>query len=351
MKTCCPGCQTVFRVSSEQLKARAGKVRCGQCRKVFNAIEGLVDDREAVVSAPLAAAPDDGEGSTATPTVAVLLRQQEAGDGSLELPAASSAAASRDGDIAEAIPGSEPAASLAASPPDSTPDSPPDSPPDSTLELPPDLPVITATPAEPAAMPASAALASIGMVVPGETREAAGHDRWLEGAISKPVSATAGKRPSGPFVIAIVLLLLLLIGQLIFHFRGTIVLIAPSLRPALAVLSTALGTTIPLPRHADLVSIEASDLQSEAGRNKLLALQATLRNRASYAQALPAIELTLTAADDKAVVRRVFMPEEYLPPSALAEGSFPANGDLDVRLTLDAKEVDAAGYRLYVFYP
>lgn len=347
MKTCCPGCQTVFRVSSEQLKARAGKVRCGQCRKVFNAIEGLVDDGEAVVSAPLAAAPDGGEGSTATPTVAVLLRQQEADDGSLELPAASSASASRDGDVAEALTGSEPA----ASPPDSPPDSTPDSPLDSTLELPPDLPVITATPAEPAAMPESAALASIGMVVPGETREAAGHDRWLEGAISKPVSATAGKRPSGPFVIAIVLLLLLLIGQLIFHFRGTIVLIAPSLRPALAVLSTALGTTIPLPRHADLVSIEASDLQSEAGRNKLLALQATLRNRASYAQALPAIELTLTAADDKAVVRRVFMPEEYLPPSALAEGSFPANGDLDVRLTLDAKEVDAAGYRLYVFYP
>ncbi|HRI91316.1 MAG TPA: zinc-ribbon domain-containing protein, partial [Accumulibacter sp.] len=30
MKTCCPGCQTIFRVTPEQLKARAGKVRCGR---------------------------------------------------------------------------------------------------------------------------------------------------------------------------------------------------------------------------------------------------------------------------------------------------------------------------------
>ncbi|HRQ95444.1 MAG TPA: zinc-ribbon domain-containing protein, partial [Candidatus Accumulibacter phosphatis] len=44
MRTCCPTCQTVFRVTSEQLRLRAGKVRCGQCRAVFNAIDNLADD-------------------------------------------------------------------------------------------------------------------------------------------------------------------------------------------------------------------------------------------------------------------------------------------------------------------
>jgi len=44
MLTCCPSCATAFRVSAEQLKAKQGKVRCGQCRQVFNALDTLVDE-------------------------------------------------------------------------------------------------------------------------------------------------------------------------------------------------------------------------------------------------------------------------------------------------------------------
>ena len=44
MKTRCPECLTTFRVSPEQLKARAGKVRCGQCQQVFNALDNMVDE-------------------------------------------------------------------------------------------------------------------------------------------------------------------------------------------------------------------------------------------------------------------------------------------------------------------
>jgi predicted Zn finger-like uncharacterized protein len=50
MKTACPNCQTVFRVTSEQLRARAGKVRCGRCQNVFNALDSLLDDSEPVTS-------------------------------------------------------------------------------------------------------------------------------------------------------------------------------------------------------------------------------------------------------------------------------------------------------------
>ncbi|HRL77103.1 MAG TPA: zinc-ribbon domain-containing protein, partial [Candidatus Accumulibacter phosphatis] len=48
----------MFRVTSEQLRLRAGKVRCGQCRAVFNAIDNLADDAgDALpVTAPAAAA-------------------------------------------------------------------------------------------------------------------------------------------------------------------------------------------------------------------------------------------------------------------------------------------------------
>lgn len=43
LTTNCPTCATAFRVTPEQLKARAGKVRCGHCNAVFNALESLND--------------------------------------------------------------------------------------------------------------------------------------------------------------------------------------------------------------------------------------------------------------------------------------------------------------------
>jgi len=43
LTTNCPSCGTAFRVTPEQLKARAGKVRCGHCQAVFNALESLND--------------------------------------------------------------------------------------------------------------------------------------------------------------------------------------------------------------------------------------------------------------------------------------------------------------------
>jgi predicted Zn finger-like uncharacterized protein len=40
--TRCPGCNTIFRVTPPQLELRAGQVRCGQCRTVFNGIASMV---------------------------------------------------------------------------------------------------------------------------------------------------------------------------------------------------------------------------------------------------------------------------------------------------------------------
>ncbi len=40
--TRCPGCTTIFRVMESQLALRAGQVRCGHCRTVFNGRENLI---------------------------------------------------------------------------------------------------------------------------------------------------------------------------------------------------------------------------------------------------------------------------------------------------------------------
>ncbi len=61
MLTQCPGCQTVFRVTSTILRAAHGQVRCGRCNHQFDAIEQLLDGEEPQVEA----APSETQPSTA----------------------------------------------------------------------------------------------------------------------------------------------------------------------------------------------------------------------------------------------------------------------------------------------
>lgn len=186
---------------------------------------------------------------------------------------------------------------------------------------------------------------------PKSAADGPGYGRWLARVTGTGAAPVDSGAPAKSLGVAALFLALLLAGQLVFHFRTAIAIATPSLRPALAALSEAFGSEIPLPRHAEMISIEASDLQSEPGRGRLLALQATLRNGAGYAQAYPALELSLTDTTDKVILRRVLLPDEYLPPALLAERSFAPNADVDVRLWLEARDVQAAGYRLYLFYP
>jgi hypothetical protein len=84
---------------------------------------------------------------------------------------------------------------------------------------------------------------------------------------------------------------------------------------------------------------------------KQLQLVATLRNRAGFAQEYPHLELTLTDATDKALLRRALAPADYLPADKPAAAGFAASGELTVSLNLAVRDVAPVGYRLYVFYP
>lgn len=61
MFTCCPQCETVFRVTANQLRAARGDVRCGNCAHVFNAMEYLADELPQLdeEDAPAASTPAD----------------------------------------------------------------------------------------------------------------------------------------------------------------------------------------------------------------------------------------------------------------------------------------------------
>ena len=151
--------------------------------------------------------------------------------------------------------------------------------------------------------------------------------------------------------IGVPLLTLLLVLQALFHFRDALAAYVPSTRPLLARACALAGCAVRPLRDVSVLAIDASDLQADPAHRGLLILTATLRNRAPYAIGYPYLELTLTDAQDKAVVRRALAPADYASGTANTANGIPGNGEVPVKLFIDASATTQAGYRLYLFFP
>ena len=181
------------------------------------------------------------------------------------------------------------------------------------------------------------------------------------GSVSRPgagprkaPAAASSDAPSGHgrlWAFASALALVALAGQLAFRFRSELVLVWPSAKPAVARWCAELGCELPLPKRAELMSIEASDLQADAANPGVMVLTATLRNRAAFPQQYPSLELTLTDAQDQAIARRVLYARDYLGRAASSDSGFAGNSELPVRVYIEAAALKPVGYRLYLFYP
>ena len=142
-----------------------------------------------------------------------------------------------------------------------------------------------------------------------------------------------------------------LVTQGAWHYRDAIAAHWPSTRPMLSRLCATAGCTIRPLRDIAWLSIDASDLQADAAHKGLLTLAATVRNRANYAVAYPHLELTLTDAQDNVVVRRALAPPEYAGGTVDVGAGIARNGEVAVKLFIDASATTQAGYRVYLFYP
>src|SRR2546428_12612830 len=157
-------------------------------------------------------------------------------------------------------------------------------------------------------------------------------------------------RPSRLWWVASVFLLLALAAQGGYQYRGEIAVFLPEAKPLVQRICAELGCDVPLPRRAELLRIESSDPQADGAHPSVMVLTATLRNRASFIQAFPALELTLTDAQDQTVARRVLMPRDYAPQGTGQEPGFAAGGELQIRVHIEAAALKPTGYRLYLFY-
>lgn len=149
---------------------------------------------------------------------------------------------------------------------------------------------------------------------------------------------------------AVALLSIVLLTQLVYAFRTSLAIAMPSLRPTLERACALAGCTVPLPKRTDALAIESSDLQLDPKRPGVIVLTAALRNRGSMLVALPALELTLTNAQDQPIARRILLPKDYLERAAEASAGMRASSEVNVRIELATSELKPAGYRLFLFY-
>ncbi|TYC60161.1 DUF3426 domain-containing protein [Zoogloea oleivorans] len=428
----CPACSTTFRVRPEQLSARQGRVRCGQCNHAFNALESVVDESpladatpapvilptgietslfvleeklpdeevpppvEATVSddytwppeidapaeatepaAPLAIdipplPPVDTEFPNEPPT---FLLQEDTEPEFREEPAF---AAHQDdaewleptGEIgAEAAQEWPPADTEAEDifapamefplPDDETPRAIEEVPAPQPFETAPPLPdthqgpvdfdalIHTRDVTQPLISPLARPHRSDEPALPIE------EEPEEDPADAPAVSEESGVSPAlrqAAWSAGATLLFLALLAQGVLVLRDEIVQSTPQMRPFMESLCAGLGCELPLPRDPAAIAIESSDIQPDAGREAFFTLHATLRNRAEFQQAWPHLEITLTDARDKALVRRVLEPIQWLPTDAPRD-AFPARREVVTRVTFEAPGVAAAGYRVYAFYP
>jgi len=352
--TSCPACGTMFRVVPDQLKISEGWVRCGHCSEVFDATAHLSD--ESILAEPATA---------------------QAAPRPMQPPAP----------LVEAPPpATEPPAPVVAAPPQaqgaSAPDAAAAEPVGPMLRRPERTPEAPAPEADSSYFGDSQALepspldspfvfrrsgfvgaeyeASVLPPEPPESvaREQEDEDREDEAAeIVENVSFVRQarrrafwKRPLVRIALAFTSLLLaaLLLVQLAWQDRDRLALAQPALRPALQRLCDLMQCTLGPPRRIEAIVIESSGFNRL--RNDTYRLAFTLRNSAGVQVALPALELTVTDAQDQAVARRVLTPADL----GAAGEAIPAGGEwartFGVVLTMPGS-ARVAGYRLLAFYP
>lgn len=314
--TTCVKCAAQFKVSTDQLNSRSGRVMCGRCRHVFNAFESLervdstfgeLDDFSDTESTTPPSRPDK---SAATGSAPVLEYDPAFVPGPRSVP--------HIGPLSEpfSAPLSEPLPSIQPDGPRSQP-------------LPPAF--LQASPDE-NALPATNAQAP-----------------YRFAPVAKP--APPASPPSRAWGFLAFLAGAALAVQVLYVWRSELVSRYPDLRPYLAKACDFAGCSLPWGRDQTALKVENSDLIEELNRRGRFLLTATIANRASAVQDFPHLELSLTDTANQTLVRRVLAPAEYLGRQLARGEGMDANSVTQINVRLEANAASAAGYHVELFYP
>lgn len=330
--TLCPHCNTRFKIAAEQLEAHQGMVRCGNCLQAFDARPGFIPAQpNPQLELPMLneAAEPELPAAEAMPSadIAAAIEEAALAEDTGLIDAIPSA-------VEEAAPAEAPGLIDATQPADeaAVESEPLEIPQGDLLDFHQPIAETEALPEEPAATTLAEQVAIVQDEVEEDKPAPAAYRRW-------------------PWAVAASLLSLVLLAQAAYFYRVEIAARLPGLKPALIGYCKLLGCSVPLPQETDLMSIESSDLEADPEHVNQITLNALLRNRASYPQAFPYLELTLNDTQDKPLARRIFKPKDYLPPQENEQVGMLPNHELVVKLYLGTADLRPTGYRLVLHYP
>ena len=396
LATKCPQCGALFRVVADQLKLRGGLVRCGQCRAVFDAIGSLtyVDDsalaQTRTVSAltqPLikpmpSATPRASRTEPTEPTSRAASTPTRRGPRTRPPPATMGESKQALGPattlrIAPTAPATLANAALRRSAP--LPATPPvrkersedeaqrrsrikrERALQEQAESVEGVPTLIA-PGGREQFNAASIVDGIEVIelaaLPAETEAQPVRPTHQSVAEEEPefIRSSAAPERRGFSVVfggGTLVLIALILVQLAVIFRAELLARAPQARDALVQLCGVFGCTVGWPMQVDQLAVIGSELQAIPGTD-VLELTAVIRNRATFRQALPAVEVTLTDSRNRPIARKVFTPADYLAaagePSSRIDDGFASGSDYTIRLFFEARGVQAAGFLVYPFF-
>ena len=328
--TSCPQCATIFVVRPEQLAAQKGKVRCGHCQQVFNALDSLQEP----VSNASAAESTLPFGSVTEAAVDALSDKNSAGEIDNGISSIPPDAARQEAEaVSEVNTAPEPQTELKQD----------------IAELPVPDPADPSIhqPIQPSIDAPEKKAASRYGNRSSKTQPSTLADVEIEGKLQQIRRRKVNK-------VSLILLCLILVLaatlQSIYFMRTTIISQWPVLKPDFIAACKFLGCTVELAANADLLTVDDSDLHEDTERPGLIRLSTTLINNAAFRQRYPLLELTLTDANETPVLRRTFKPAEYLPPSTNISNGLSAGEEIHINLALTSEEKSVSGYRVYITY-
>lgn len=380
--TRCPACETAFYVAHEQLAAYRGDVRCGKCELIFSALDRLseVPDIPAAEMPPVSVEPSQSHDleQASYPDLTENLEQSQ-NDAQDQVLNDAQDAAEISHDAAIDNESSELTFFIQDATPDTSIPSDTNDIPDAGIHEEVEIRWQSTENPEPTidehALPVEDDQVQIANTPSPENTEenveeviildtptshltdyaisTAGvstSPAFLDDAASRQDAPRGRKGRKWLISLLIVVLLVAAALQAIYFLRSDIAARMPQFRPHLEQACGWLGCRIELPRIADKLLIDDSELREDADRQGLIHFHSILVNTADFTQAFPMLELTLTDDNDKPIMRRTLKPADYVASSADIKRGLSAHQQIEIRLPISIGNEPVAGYRIFVTY-
>jgi len=368
LQTQCPQCETRFRVTDEQLGVAGGKVRCGSCMNVFNALEHRVSESGAIATPPeekpqepadagfgedefvFADNPEEDAAEGRYAGSKLTFDEDELSDSFRDVDEPDAPGFRDDSDdhdnhqvdeswaeamLEEVEPGQE-------HKPETEPEPEPEP---ELLEVEPEP-----EPAQPRAddeLPLTADDDRVGDPVTSRPAKPFQPDNLYQDLRRDPVSVGGGR--GGLRTALWTLVVLVLIGVLVAQvtwFQFDRLSAIPQLRPFYEKGCELAGCQLKPLVDVDAIQSRKLVVRTDPENRTQLIVDAVILNRAGFEQPFPAIALTFSNLNGDVVAQSVFCPDEYLAGEASGLNAMPVETPVRIAISIRDPGRDAVNYNL-----